>query len=155
MDDIEADASRMTLRRALFEGVIFQLRTYLWALRRPQARRNWIIAEGIAVLVMLIAAVSASPWTIIPLVYVALMIAGSWIIPLITSYLPHNSEAADEIHQTRFYRGLIFRVFALDHLYHLEHHLYPIVPHQNWPRLARRLDPWLESVGLKPSQLWH
>ena len=26
-------------------------------------------------------------------------------------------------------------------VFHLEHHLYPAVPHQNWARLAKRLDP--------------
>ena len=36
----------------------------------------------------------------------------------------------------------------MEHLYHLEHHLYPAVPHHNWPELARRLDPHFRSAGL-------
>jgi len=31
----------------------------------------------------------------------------------------------------------------------LEHHLYPSIPHQNWPNLARRLDPYFARVGIK------
>jgi beta-carotene hydroxylase len=41
---------------------------------------------------------------------------------------------------------VIFR----QHLYHLEHHLYPAVPHQRWPQLATRLDPHFDSAGVKP-----
>ncbi len=149
-DDIEAKAARMSLPRALLEGMVFQFRIYAWALRRSRGRRHWIIEEGIAVLAIILAAIAALPWTVIPSVYVGLMIGGSWIIPLVTSYVPHNAEATDVLHQTRLFRGIIARIVACDHLYHLEHHLYPAVPHQNWPQLARRLDPWFEAAGIKP-----
>ncbi len=149
-DDIDADAARMTLPRALLEGVVFQFRIYAWALRNPRGNRRWIIAEGIAVVAIVLGAFAALPWTIIPSVYVGLIIAGSWIIPLITSYLPHDADASDALHQTRVFRGFIARLLAFDHLYHLEHHLYPAVPHANWPQLARRLDPWLDAAGIKP-----
>ena len=152
-DDIEADASRMSLPRALLEGVIFQFRIYAWALRNPRGRGYWIVGEGIAVFAIVVGAIAAVPWTIVPSVYVGLMIAGGWIIPLITSYIPHDAEAADVLLQTRLFRGWVIRIIAFDHLYHLEHHLYPAVPHQNWPRLARRLDPWFVEVGIKPVRI--
>lgn len=152
-DDIEAHASRMSLARALLEGVVFQFRIYAWAMRNPRGRRRWIIGEGIAVLAMMLAAIAALPWTILPAAYAGLMIAGSWTIPLITSYVPHDAEAADVLHRTRVFRGLVARIVAVDHLYHLEHHLYPAVPHQNWPRLAGRLDPWLAAAGIKPVRI--
>jgi beta-carotene hydroxylase len=129
---------------------VFQARIYFWALRNPRGRRAWIVGEGIGVIAMLLGAVAALSWTILPICYVALMIAGSWIIPLITSYLQHDASAPDKLHQTRAFRGLLARIVALDHLYHLEHHLYPAVPHQNWVRLARRLDPWLSAEGIHP-----
>jgi beta-carotene hydroxylase len=152
-DDIEADAARMSLTRALLEGVVFQFRIYAWALRHPRGRRNWIVGEGIAVLAIVLGAIAAMPWTIVPAVYAGLMIAGSWTIPLITSYVPHDAEASDILHQTRVFRGLLARIVAFDHLYHLEHHLYPAVPHQNWPRLARRLDPWFDAAGIIPFRI--
>jgi beta-carotene hydroxylase len=152
-DDIEAEAARMSLARALWEGVIFQFRIFGWALRNSRAKRPWIVGEGLAVLAIVVGAVVALPWTIIPAVYVALMVAGSWIIPLITSYLTHDPEASDAIHQTRVFRGVLARLIAFDHLYHLEHHLYPAIPHHNWPRLAKRLDPWLASVGIEPVRI--
>jgi beta-carotene hydroxylase len=45
-------------------------------------------------------------------------------------------------------------VVPLWHLYHLEHHLYPQVPHHNWPELGRRLDPYFASIGLRPLRLF-
>lgn len=152
-DDIEAEAARMSLIRALLQGVVFPFRIYAWALRNPHGRRNWIVGEGMAVAAIVLGAVAALPWTIIPGVYAGLMIAGSWTIPLVTSYLPHDPEASDVLHQTRLFRGSFLRIVAFDHLYHLEHHLYPAVPHQNWPRLARRLDPWFEAAGIKPVRI--
>ena len=51
------------------------------------------------------AAVGLTALTPIFLVYVVLMVMGSWIIPLITSYLPHDPDGADELSQTRVFRG--------------------------------------------------
>jgi beta-carotene hydroxylase len=152
-DDIEADAARMSLPRALLEGVVFQIRIYLWALRNTKGKRAWIVAEGIAVLALVSGAIAVLPYTLLPMVYVVLMIAGSWVIPIVTSYLPHDAAAPDVLHQTRVFRGAVARIVALDHLYHLEHHLYPAVPHHNWPRLARRLDPWFDAAGVQPVRL--
>src|SRR5262245_11429126 len=147
---VDARAARMSLPRALLEGMTFPFRIYAWSLRNPRGRRGWIVGEGLAVLAIVLAAVAALPWTILPAAYVGLMVAGGWTIPLVTSYLPHDPEAADVLQQTRVFRGVVARIVAVGHLYHLEHHLYPAVPHQNWPRLAARLDPWLAAAGIKP-----
>ena len=152
-DDIEAEAARMSLTGALLQGVVFPFRIYVWALRNPRGRRGWIVAEGIGVASIVLGAIAALPWTVVPAVYAALMIAGSWPIPLVTSYVPHEAMAADVLHQTRLFRGVLFRLAAFDHLYHLEHHLYPAVPHQNWPRLASRLDPWFAAAGIQPVRM--
>ena len=81
------------------------------------------------------------------------MIAGSWVYPFITAYLVHDADGSGELMQTRLFRGRVLSLLALEHLYHLEHHLYPQVPHHNWPRLARRLDPYFEGLGIEPVKL--
>jgi beta-carotene hydroxylase len=83
-----------------------------------------------------------------------LMVMGSWIIPFITSYVPHDPDGDGELKQTRVFRGWFFSLIALEHLYHLEHHQYPAVPHHNWPTLAKRLDPYLEKAGVVPIRLF-
>lgn len=82
------------------------------------------------------------------------MIAGSWIYPLMTSYVPHLAQGESELWQTRLFRGRVLSCLALEHLYHLEHHLYPRVPHHRWPELARRLDPHFARLGLRPVRLF-
>jgi beta-carotene hydroxylase len=153
-DDIEGAAAKMNLPRTLFEGVIFQFKIWFWALKQPKKGRLLILLEGCSCLLMVVVSGVLSSVTPIFLVYAVLMIMGSWIIPLITSYIPHNPLGASELFQTRLYRGWVVSIIGLEHTYHLEHHLYPSVPHHNWPQLARTLDPFFERAGLKPIKLW-
>jgi beta-carotene hydroxylase len=148
-DDVEATAARKSWVGALVEGVVFLPRIWLWAVRHSPRDRAWIVGEGIACFLLAIAALVSWPFTPAPAVYVMLMVIGSWVIPLVTSYVPHDPAAEGELHQTRAFRGMVASAVALGHLYHLEHHLYPSVPHHNWPRLGRRLDPYLERAGVR------
>jgi beta-carotene hydroxylase len=149
-DDIEGSAARMSVLRSLVEGIVFQPRLMLWAARRPSRTRPIVLVEIALACLLLATCLGTIHLTPIFAVYAALMIMGSWIIPLITSRIPHDPTAADALHQTRLFRGKIASLIALEHLYHLEHHLYPMVPHQNWPKLARRLDPYFKTAGLTP-----
>jgi beta-carotene hydroxylase len=153
-DDIEGAAAKMSLPRTLFEGVIFQFKIWFWAVKRPKQDRALILLEGCGCATLIIMSLALYSVTPIFLVYVVLMIMGSWIIPLITSYIPHNPRGETELSQTRLFRGKVLSLIALEHTYHLEHHLYPSVPHHNWPQLARRLDSFFQKAGLKPIRLW-
>ena len=153
-DDIEGAAARMSLPRTLLEGVIFQFKIWFWAVRRTGQAKAWIIIEGVGCLLLVALAVLLYPVTPVFLVYVVLMIMGSWIIPLITSYIPHHPDGSDMLTQTRLFRGRVASIIAIEHLYHLEHHLYPAVPHHNWPKLAKRLDSFFEEASVKPIKIW-
>lgn len=154
-DDIEAAASKRSLCGALLEGVTFHFRLWFWACERTRGRDRQLIQMegGLAALLMLTSVLLC--WrTMVPLVYVLLMVTGAWITPLVTSYVPHDPTGKTELEQTKVFRGTIISIIALEHLYHLEHHLYPSVPHQNWAKLAKRLDPYLEQQGITPVKLW-
>jgi beta-carotene hydroxylase len=152
-DDLEGAASRMSLPRALIEGIGLQPRLWFFAMRNEGAHRRWALFECIASATLFGASLVALPITKAPIAYAALMIMGSWIFPLITAYIPHDAHGTTELTQTKLFRGKVLSVVALEHLYHLEHHLYPGVPHHNWPELAVRLDPYFERAGLKPTKL--
>jgi beta-carotene hydroxylase len=153
-DDIEGAAAKMNLPRTLFEGVIFQFKIWTWALKQPKKGRLLVLLEGCGCLLLVVLSCVLYSVTPVFLVYTVLMIMGSWIIPLITSYMPHNPLGESELFQTRLYRGKVVAIIGLQHTYHLEHHLYPSVPHHNWPRLAKTLDPFFEKAGLNPIRLW-
>jgi beta-carotene hydroxylase len=149
-DDIEGAAAAMPWWRALLDGVTLQPRLWAAAMRHRGAHRAWAIVEASTIIVLL-AAATRNP---ILGVYALLVIGGSWIFPFITSYLVHDPHGTDELSQTRLFRGRMFSLLAFEHLYHLEHHLFPQVPHQRWPELARRLDPFFESHGVRPVRLF-
>ncbi len=112
-----------------------------------------ILIEGIGCIIIILASVAIIPVTPIFSIYVLLVIMGSWIIPLITSYIPHSLRGATILHQTKLFRGGFFSIIAMEHLYHLEHHLYPAVPHKNWPKLAKRLDPYFKEKNIQPIKI--
>ena len=139
----------MPLPRAFFDGLAQQPRLWWYAFRHSPHERGWIVGEGVAVIASIAVGVTWLPSA----VYCALMIAGTWIFPLVTVIIPHDATGTSELTRTRLFRGVVLSVIAVEHLYHLEHHLYPQVPHHNWPRLAKRLDPHFARLGLRPLKL--
>lgn len=150
-EDPEGAAAGMPWWRALAAGPSAQPRLWFWALRRTQGgNRLWVIAEGMGI-VLWAAWCTQSP---VGRAYLAVTVAGSWIHPFMTSFVPHDADQSDPLRQTRLFRGRVAELLSFGHLYHLEHHLYPQVPHQRWRELARRLDPFFAAQGLKPVILW-
>ncbi len=143
--DVEGAAAHLSLFRTLLCGPFLQIRLWLWSLSKFPKHRLSLLLEAAGIGVLLTATLFTVQWTWIPFVYATLVIAGSWVFPLITVYIPHNAEGKTPLTQTRIFRGWWFRLIALDHLYHLEHHLFPAVPHHHWRSLAVRLDPWFEK----------
>ncbi len=148
-DDIEGEAAHLSFWRALAAGPLHGLRIHGRAFRSMRQFRMRIIAESALCSLLLVAAVMTTRWTYVPGIYVALVVGGSWTYPLVTAYFPHDPTGATVLQQTWRFRGPVARILFLDHLYHLEHHLYPRVPRHHWPQLARRLDPWLDGQGVK------
>jgi beta-carotene hydroxylase len=146
-DDLEGSAAHGSWLSALAAGPTMQVRLWRWAWTRyPQARPR-LLSEAFGIAALILGAVALHPQSAAPLAYAALVIAGSWLFPFATVYLPHDAHAATALGKTRLFRGWIFRVIALDHLYHFEHHLYPAVPHHHWRVLANRLDSYLGRAG--------
>ena len=154
-DDPEASAAYGGFGAALASGPLFFLRLWFWAVRRYPAHRLRLMLEGGAIAGLIVAAVAVAlcELTFIPLVYVMLAYLGTWVVPLATAYIPHTPEGDSTLSQTRRFRGRLARLVAFDHLYHLEHHLYPSVPHHRWPELARRLDPVLDRAEVPVVQI--
>ena len=146
--DPEGQASYFSLFRTLLEGPILHGKLVLWTLKNDKVSRKIVFMEVIGVLVFLsigILAFESFPYL---LIYQGIVIMGSWAIPLITSYLVHDPKGQGPTHQTKIYRGKFFRILAMDHLYHLEHHLYPQIPHCRWKELALILNPYFIENGL-------
>lgn len=81
-------------------------------------------------------------------VYVILMTAGAWWLPVVTVWWPHRRPGSGNLDHTRVYRGRWLPALMLHHSYHFEHHLYPAVPSVKWRELGRRLDPFIVAAGV-------
>lgn len=147
--DPEGRASYFGLFRTLLEGPFFQFRLCIWALNNNKKDRPRIVVELFLCCLFLCAGVLCFDLFPQLLIFQALVVMGSWVIPFITSYLVHLPDGDSPLKQTRVFRGLFFRIIALDHLYHLEHHLYPMVSHYRWADLARLLNPYFKAANLE------
>jgi beta-carotene hydroxylase len=150
-NDPEAAAAGGTLRSAILGGPLYFVRLWWWAVRHFPAHRTRLLFEGAVIAGLVAGAIVAAwtGWTVAFLAYALLAYLGTWVVPLATAYIPHTPDGDDPLSQTRRFRGWAARMIAFDHLYHLEHHLYPAVPHHHWPELARRLDPHLDEAGVE------
>jgi beta-carotene hydroxylase len=148
--DLEGSVAHGSLWAAIVSGPAMQCRLWFWAWAAYPAHRRALACEAIGIQALATAAVAALHWTAAPLVYVALVVGGSWVFPLVTVYIPHDAAGRTSLTRTRLFRGPLARLIAFDHLYHLEHHLYPAVPHHHWKALADRLDPYFERTCLRP-----
>ncbi|WP_051367406.1 fatty acid desaturase [Hamadaea tsunoensis] len=147
VDDPEGYPADLSLLGAVLYGPVFLFRLWAWSFARARLRdRLWLLAEAAAPVSAVVGGLYFRPL----LVYAVLAIAGSWVYPLLTVYLPHHGYGDEPLRQTRTLRGKIIPAVFLELTYHLEHHLYPQVPSHNLPELARRLDPVLARAGVRP-----
>ena len=152
--DIEGTCIHKSFVGTLIEGPFYLYRLYFWALKHANAQdKKWIRAEGSWFLAFLIAALLYYDTYPFLLYYFVLVQLGSWAYPLFTVYIPHRLDYRHPIFQTKVFRGPIISTVFAHHNYHLEHHLYPMVPHQNWRKLSKRLSPYLEEYHLETIKL--
>jgi len=155
-DDPEGDPARLPLWQAILNGPLFLPRLWCWAYRRQHARpgeRRWLRAEAAWALVVPLIGIAVWPWTAAVLVYAGLVMAGSWVYPLLTVHLPHHHYGAHPLTQTSTLRGHLVPALFLELTYHLEHHLYPAVPSHGLRELSRRLDPFFRQAGVQPRRV--
>lgn len=147
-DDPEGYPADLTLLGAVAYGPVFLVRLWIWSVRRAGLRdRLWLALEALAPVTAVLVGILV--WRGV-LLYAVLAIAGSWVYPLLTVYLPHHDYGDEPLSQTRTLRGRIIPAIFLELTYHLEHHLYPQVPSHHLAELARRLDPYLARAGVRP-----
>lgn len=149
-DDPEGAAATLSIGRALVVGPLHVPRIWWWAFTHTRRGRGWLLAEASVPFVALaVGATACRPL----LAYTVLALVGGWLYPLLTVRLPHAHPGEEAVTQARTLRGRVVPPLLLEQTYHLEHHLYPRVPSYKLPELARRLDPFLRSVGVVPRRV--
>ena len=137
-DDVEGRAATLSWWRALLNGPAFAVHLHRsgWALANASTRR-WIVAEMIAIMVA-VAAAMLIEW--LPLrAHVLTMIAGQCFTAFFAVWtVHHDCQPIGRLARTQ--RGWLKNVVSYDMFHHVEHHLFPAVPTCHLPELSRRLD---------------
>ncbi|MFM9879177.1 MAG: fatty acid desaturase family protein [Burkholderiaceae bacterium] len=137
--DEEGAWARQSGWRALVLGLLFSIRTHAQALRTGNPRtRRWVVLE-LGLIALVCAAAWPSELTWLRYHVVAMMGANALVGFFAVWSVHHGCEAA---HGTfaRTERRAWCNWLTVNLLYHIEHHLYPAVPANHLPELARRLD---------------
>lgn len=147
--DLEGRGAKLSLINSLASGPFNQIKLWIFSYRTARSKRKKLILEALVISLFISTAIIIFPYTFWPLYYVFLIIGGSWFYPLMTAFVPHNYNGDSVYTQTRLFRGKVNDFIFFSHLYHLEHHLYPQVPHHNWKKLSKRLDPFFSKMKIK------
>lgn len=136
--DEEGGWARQPAWRALALGVLFSIRTHAQALRTGSRRtRSWVCVELLLIAAIVAAAVaSEQAWL---RYHVIAMIISNALVGFFAVWSVHHGCDAEGIFARTERRAWVNRL-TVNLLYHVEHHLYPAVPANHLPALARRLD---------------
>ncbi|MFZ6760089.1 fatty acid desaturase family protein [Undibacterium sp. Ji50W] len=149
-DDFEGSPAHMSFLQALAIGPVYLAKhwQHAYGLAKSRQQRRWMLVELCIPVLFLIMAIALSSRTMAPLIYFVFMWLGSCLYPITTAWLPHFSPSNAVLGQARSLRGKLIPALLCNLSYHLEHHLYPQVPSYNLPRLAEKLDPYFEKMGV-------
>ncbi len=147
-DDVEGACARMPGWLAILLGPIFTVRMLFHAARkaRPELQR-WIFAEGVALVVLAVVAVSLDCYWL--RYHLVVMLLGNCFTAFFAVWLVHHDCPPEGIF-ARTQRGWMVNWLTLNLFYHLEHHLFPAVPACRLPELAQRLDAVLPGARELP-----
>lgn len=147
-DDPEAWLESSPAWKVLLAGPTYRHNLACWTWHHRPNLRPFVAIEAAWSLGVIAFAVAAG-WRL-PVVgfYVLLSVLGSWLFPLASVIGVHRPGESQPLQQARTLRGRVIPRVLLGQTYHLEHHLYPMVPSYRLGDLARRLDHELEDAGV-------
>lgn len=124
--------------RSIGLGILFSIRTHTQAIRNGSPRtRRWVYTElTLIALVWLAALYTRQHWL---LYHMVAMIACNTLVGFFAVWTVHQGCDATGVF-ARTERRWWANLLTVNLLYHVEHHLYPAVPANHLPELARRLD---------------
>lgn len=152
-NDFEGLPAHWSFLKTACHAPFYFFRIWLWSLEQKQAKRIWILIEGIFIFTYWIIAISLFDKIPVLLAYGLCAWISSWAYPFLLVHLVHNKRFKNPLQQTILIRGKLIPFLLLQHPYHLEHHLYPGVPAYNYGKLAKALDPHFAKHGLSPIML--
>ena len=160
--DIEGSLAKVSWWQAMLGGVTYRLSIYRQGLRLS-SRRNQRIAYlefGLIALVIATALVLSVFSIAVPAIAMSAQVLMYHILTMMLANASVGIIAVWGVHHdcdetvARTERNLLVNFLTFNLLYHVEHHLFPAVPSNHLPQLAKRLDaevPHLTEARVLPT----
>ena len=151
--DVEGNWARLPWYKAIIGGGFFSIRIQWYGLTHGSKRARRQVAFDMLIILSIFAA--ALLWSPAVLVYhVLVMLLANTLVGFFAVWSVHHD--CDETIYARSERHPLANLLTFNLLYHMEHHLFPAVPTQHLPALAKRLEAtapeWVQQSVLPMSK---
>lgn len=135
--DVEGNWARRPWYQAILGGTWFSIVIQWFGLTHGSRRNRLLVAID---MLLIIAVMTVTIITMHPILvyHVLIMILANTMVGFFAVWSVHHG--CDEIVYARSERHPLINLLTFNLLYHIEHHLFPAVPTNHLPILARRLD---------------
>lgn len=160
--DIESSLAKVSWWQAMLGGVTYRLSIYRQGLRLSSRRNQRIAYLEFGLIALVIA--TALVLSVFPIAVPAIAMSAQVLMYHILTMMLANASvgiiAVWGVHHdcdetvARTERNLLVNFLTFNLLYHVEHHLFPAVPSNHLPQLAKRLDaevPHLTEARVLPT----
>ena len=144
--DVEGSLAKLPWYQAMFGGVKYRFDIYRQGLTLSSQRNKrlaWleftlIFSVMAMIVISLLSAATHNVWLQVAAYHLITMVLANASVGVIAVWGVHHDCGDDVIARTE--RNRLVNALTFNLLYHAEHHLFPAVPSNNLPELARRLD---------------
>lgn len=135
--DVEGNWARLPWYQAILGGGLFSIAIQWFGLTHGSRRNRMLVGFD---LLLIFAVIATAFITMHPVLmyHVLVMILANTMVGFFAVWSVHHG--CDDMVYARSERHLLINVLTFNLLYHIEHHLFPAVPTNHLPRLAKRLD---------------
>lgn len=135
--DVEGNWSRLPWYQAISGGGVFSM-TIQWFGLTHGSRRNRILVAFDMLLIFAVIAIAFITMHPILMYHVLVMIVANTMVGFFAVWSVHHG--CNDVVYSRSERHPLINLLTFNLLYHIEHHLFPAVPTNHLPILAKRLD---------------
>lgn len=135
--DVEGNWARLPWYKAILGGGLFSIMIQWFGLTHGSHRNRLLVAVDMLLIigVMVTAFITMHP---VLVYHVLVMILANAMVGFFAVWSVHHG--CDELVYARSERHPLINLLTFNLLYHIEHHLFPAVPTNHLPLLAKRLD---------------
>ena len=135
--DVEGNWACLPWYQAILGGCIFSIMIQWFGLTHGSRRNRMLVAFDMLLIFAVIAAAFITTHPVL-IYHVLVMILANTMVGFFAVWSVHHG--CDDVVYARSERHPLINLLTFNLLYHIEHHLFPAVPTNHLPVLAKRLD---------------